>query len=129
MADHRAARDHFKGPASLVLEGHSAPAEGPPCIQIPAPVVSSQHFLVSDWLKRVAILAHPIASHQYATSIMRAALVITGASRGFGRCLALDFVRETACQDIDVVRIHAQAIAALPASSADSRRVFDCSAA
>lgn len=65
--------------------------------------------LVSDWLKCVAILAHP-CSHQYATSIMRAAVVITGASRGFGRCLALDFVRETESQAIDVVRIYGEQV-------------------
>lgn len=35
---------------------------------------------------------------------MRAVVLITGASRGFGRCLALDFTRELQCQDVDLVR-------------------------
>lgn len=34
---------------------------------------------------------------------MRAVVLITGASRGFGRCLALDFTRELQCQDVDLV--------------------------
>jgi NAD(P)-dependent dehydrogenase (short-subunit alcohol dehydrogenase family) len=35
---------------------------------------------------------------------MKTAVVVTGASRGFGRCLALDFCREIADSDIDMVR-------------------------
>ncbi|KAG2777718.1 hypothetical protein PC129_g12218 [Phytophthora cactorum] len=33
---------------------------------------------------------------------MRAAVLLTGASRGFGRCLALDFARELASSDLDL---------------------------
>ncbi|TMW61468.1 hypothetical protein Poli38472_012659 [Pythium oligandrum] len=33
---------------------------------------------------------------------MRSAVVITGASRGFGRCLALDFTREITAGDVDM---------------------------
>lgn len=35
---------------------------------------------------------------------MRSAVLITGASRGFGRCLALDFAREMPSGDLDLVR-------------------------
>ncbi|KAG7384461.1 hypothetical protein PHYPSEUDO_002576 [Phytophthora pseudosyringae] len=33
---------------------------------------------------------------------MRSAVLVTGASRGFGRCLALDFARELASSDLDL---------------------------
>ncbi|GMF11580.1 unnamed protein product [Phytophthora lilii] len=33
---------------------------------------------------------------------MRSAVLVTGASRGFGRCLALDFARELATSDLDL---------------------------
>lgn len=34
---------------------------------------------------------------------MRTVVLITGASRGFGRCLAVDFTRELQCEDVDLV--------------------------
>jgi NADP-dependent 3-hydroxy acid dehydrogenase YdfG len=46
---------------------------------------------------------------------MRSAVVITGASRGFGRCLALDFALELATSDLDLV--HTSRFAPVCASS------------
>lgn len=35
---------------------------------------------------------------------MATAVVVTGASRSFGRCLALEFAREVDAEDLDLVR-------------------------
>lgn len=49
---------------------------------------------------------------------MRSAVLITGASRGFGRCLAEDFARETPSGDLDLVRTCARVSMSLFSSGA-----------